>query len=377
MLDTLTLAMTLLAFPSVTPHDAGCQNFIGKHLEGIGFKLEYLRFGEVNNLYARHGSEGPVLVFVGHTDVVPSGPEQQWTSPPFEPVVRDGYLYGRGAADMKGSITAMLAATEQYLKKYPKQRGSIAFLLTSDEEGPAIDGTQKVVELLQKRGEKFDWCIVGEPSSEKQIGDVIKNGRRSSLSGHLKIIGKQGHIAYPQKADNPILNSLSALQELRDTVWDHGNDNFPATNWQISNIHAGTGAGNVIPGELEVQFNFRYSPEVTAETLEKRVAAILHKHHLRYELTWNNSAQPFITRQGDFINTCVNIIQNITGIKPKLSTSGGTSDGRFIAPTGCQVIEIGPVNASIHQIDERVNIEDLKILKEIYFQILVKMLSPV
>lgn len=377
MLDTLTLAMTLLAYPSVTPHDAGCQNFIGKHLEDIGFKLEHLRFGEVDNLYAQHGNEGPVLVFVGHTDVVPSGPEQQWTSPPFEPVVRNGYLYGRGAADMKGSIAAMLTATEQFLTKYPKYHGSIAFLLTSDEEGPAIDGTQKVVEQLQKRGEKFEWCIVGEPSSEKQVGDVIKNGRRGSLSGHLKIIGKQGHIAYPQKANNPILSSLPALQELRETVWDQGNENFPATSWQISNIHAGTGAGNVIPGELEVQFNFRYSPEVTANALEKRVVAILEKHHLHYELTWNNSAQPFITQQSDFINTCVDVIQNMTGTKPKLSTSGGTSDGRFMAPTGCQVVEIGPVNASIHQIDERVKVEDLKTLESIYFQILVKMLRPV
>ena len=373
-LDTLTLAMTLLAYPSITPLDAGCQDFIGKQLQSLGFKVEHIPYGKVSNLWARHGQGNPVLVFAGHTDVVPTGPLEQWSSPPFEPTVKDGYLYGRGAADMKGSLAAMLTATSQFLAQHPQHRGSIAFLITSDEEGPGIDGTQRVIELLKKRGEKLNWCIVGEPSSEVQIGDVIKHGRRGSLSGHLKVLGKQGHIAYPQLADNPILASLPGLQALHSEVWDQGNQDFPATSWQVSNIQAGTGAGNVIPGELNVQFNFRYSTAVTAEQLIARLENILNKYHLHYHIDWNHSGLPFLTPPGDFLDTCSKVIKDLTGKPPTLSTAGGTSDGRFIAPTGCQVIEIGPVNDSIHQINERVKINDLNILSNIYLQIMVKLL---
>jgi succinyl-diaminopimelate desuccinylase len=374
MSDTLNLAKELIARRSVTPDDAGCQELMIQRLEQLGFQVERLRFGEVDNFWARRGDAEPLYAFAGHTDVVPTGPEQQWTHPPFEPTVANGLLYGRGAADMKGSLAAMITACERFIAAHPDHQGSIGFLITSDEEGPAVDGTVKVVQHLEARGEKMNGCLVGEPTSSAVVGDVIKNGRRGSLGGTLTVRGKQGHVAYPHLARNPIHLAAPALAELAAQEWDQGNAFFPATSFQISNIHAGTGATNVIPGELEVWFNFRFSTEVSAEQLQQRVEAILDRHGLDYELQWQLSGQPFLTPSGELVEAAIAAVEKVMGLRPELSTSGGTSDGRFIAPTGAQVLELGPLNATIHQIDERVGVEDLDRLSAMYEQVLEQLL---
>jgi len=371
---TLELAMELIRRRSITPEDAGCQNLLAERLERLGFRVERLRFGEVDNLWARLGDEAPLFTFAGHTDVVPPGPMERWQSPPFEPTLRDGCLYGRGAADMKGSIAAMVTACERFLAT-SRPRGSIAFLITSDEEGPAVNGTVKVIEHLEKRDEKIDWCLVGEPTCTERLGDTLKNGRRGSLGGRLRVFGKQGHIAYPHLARNPVHAALPALTELSTTEWDRGNAFFPPTSFQISNIHAGTGATNVIPGELEVLFNFRFSTEVTDTELRRRVESILEAGGFDYELEWTLSGQPFLTPAGRLVDAARAAVGEVTGLEPQLSTSGGTSDGRFIAPTGAEVVELGPLNATIHQIDERVGIQELEQLSAIYQRILDRLLT--
>ncbi|MEJ2644018.1 MAG: succinyl-diaminopimelate desuccinylase [Gammaproteobacteria bacterium] len=375
MSETLDLAQALIARASVTPDDAGCQPLLAERLERMGFRCEPLRFGEVDNLWARRGEHGPLLAFAGHTDVVPTGPLDQWSSDPFVPGIRDGYLYGRGAADMKGSLAAMVTACERYLARHPDSRGSLAFLLTSDEEGPAVDGTVKVVEHLAERGEEMDWCVVGEPTSTEQVGDVIKNGRRGSLSAALTVLGTQGHVAYPQLADNPVHRAAPALAELCATEWDRGNEFFPPTTFQISNIHAGTGATNVIPGQLDVLFNFRYCTETDEQQLSTRVSEVLERHGLKYRIQWTHSGAPFLTEPGTLSEAACAAVRDVCGIEPQLSTSGGTSDGRFIAPTGAQVIELGPVNATIHKVDECVRIEDLDRLSLCYERIIDRLLT--
>lgn len=372
---TLSLAKDLIAQISVTPDDANCQAMMISRLEALGFKAEKLRFGEVENFWARRGNNGPVLAFAGHTDVVPTGPEEAWDNPPFSPKVIDGMLHGRGAADMKGSLAAMITACERFVEKHPDHKGSIAFLITSDEEGPAKNGTVKVVEHLESRNEKIDWCLVGEPSSTNQVGDVVKNGRRGSLGAVLKVKGVQGHVAYPHLARNPIHEAAPALAMLAAEHWDDGNAFFPPTSFQISNINAGTGATNVIPGEVEVVFNFRFSTESTAEGLQKRTQAILDQFNLDYELEWNLSGQPFLTAQGDLVEATVAAIKAVAGIDTELSTAGGTSDGRFIAPTGAQVVELGPVNATIHKVNEQVSAADLDTLSAMYEGILEQLLA--
>ena len=372
---TTQLAMELIRRPSVTPEDGGCQEAIAARLAGLGFTIEAMPFGEVSNLWARRGEAAPLLVFAGHTDVVPPGPLEQWQSPPFAPEIRDGYLYGRGAADMKGSLAAMVTACEGFVARHPRHRGSIAFLLTSDEEGPSIDGTVKVVDRLQARGEKIDWCIVGEPTSSQQVGDVVKNGRRGSLNGRLLVHGVQGHVAYPHLADNPIHRASPALAELCAVTWDHGNAHFPPTSFQISNIHAGTGADNVIPGELEVVFNLRYSTELNQAVIQQRVEDILQRHGLRYSLQWKLSGQPFLTEAGELVEAVRTAIRDVDGVETQLSTSGGTSDGRFIAPTGAQVVELGPVNATIHKLNECVAVADLERLSAQYRRTLERLLT--
>lgn len=372
---TLALARELIARPSVTPDDQGCQRLIGERLAVLGFSLEYMNFGEVTNLWARRGSEGPLLAFAGHTDVVPPGPESAWTSPPFRPEIRDGLLYGRGAADMKGSIAAMVTACERFLAAHPDHRGALAFLITSDEEGIATDGTVKVIETLEARNEKIDWCLVGEPSSVGQAGDVVKNGRRGSLSGTLCVRGVQGHVAYPHLADNPVHRALPALAELAATVWDEGNAFFPPTTFQISNIHAGTGATNVIPGTLEVLFNFRYSTESSEAGLKQRVHALLDRHGLDYRLDWFHSGAPFLTPAGELVEAVRAAVREVSGLETELSTGGGTSDGRFIAPTGAQVVELGPVNATIHKVDECVAVDELERLTRMYEGVLRHLLA--
>ena len=358
--------MDLIRRPSVTPDDAGCQELIAERLAPLGFSIEPLKFGEVQNLWARRGQERPLLVLAGHTDVVPTGPLSAWASDPFAPTLRDGCLYGRGAADMKGSIAAMVTAVERFIARHPRHPGSIAFLLTSDEEGPAIDGTFKVAKTLAERKETMDWCLLGEPSSEERLGDVIKVGRRGSLNAILKVHGTQGHVAYPHRADNPVHRALPALAELCATHWDEGNAYFPPTSFQISNIHAGTGAENVIPGALEVMFNFRYSTEWSEDALKRRVLEVLDGHGLRYQCDWRSSGQPFLTREGRLLEATRQAVREATGIAVKTSTSGGTSDGRFIAPLGVEVIELGPLNGTIHKVDECVAVEDLEILSRIY-----------
>lgn len=374
MSNTLELAKALIAKASVTPDDAGCQAMLAERLKALGFVIEPLRFGEVDNLWARRGNQAPLFVFAGHTDVVPTGPETEWQSPPFTPAIKEGKLYGRGAADMKSSLAAMITACERFLMQHPDHAGSIGFLITSDEEGPAIDGTVKVIETLQQRNEQIDWCLVGEPSSTDKVGDVIKNGRRGSLNAKLTIQGMQGHVAYPYLAQNPVHQFAPAMQELASIEWDQGNDHFPPTTFQISNIRAGTGATNVIPGELEVLFNFRFSTEVTEEELRHRVEAILDKHGLDYHIEWSLSGQPFLTVEGELIDAVQSAIESVTGYATKLSTAGGTSDGRFIAPTGAQVVELGPINATIHKINECVDIAELDTLSEIYEQVLINLL---
>ena len=371
---TLELAMELIRRRSITPEDAGCQNLLAERLERLGFRVERLRFGEVDNLWARLGDDAPLFAFAGHTDVVPPGPVERWQSPPFEPTLQDGCLYGRGAADMKGSIAAMVTACERFLAT-SRPAGSIAFLITSDEEGPAVDGTVKVIEFLEKRDEKIDWCLVGEPTCAERLGDTLKNGRRGSLGGRLRVFGKQGHIAYPHLAQNPVHAALPALAELCATEWDRGNAFFPPTSFQISNIHAGTGATNVIPGELEVSFNFRFSTEVTDAELRRRVESILEAGGFDYALEWTLSGQPFLTPAGRLVDAARAAVGEVTGLEPQLSTSGGTSDGRFIAPTGAEVVELGPLNATIHQIDERVGVQELEQLSAIYERILDRLLT--
>lgn len=372
---TLDLSLQLLRQPSVTPVDHNCQNLMAERLEKIGFKIETMRFDDVDNLWARKGTEAPVFCFAGHTDVVPTGNLDAWNTNPFVPEIRDGKLYGRGSADMKTALAAMVVASERFVAKHPDHKGSIAFLITSDEEGPSINGTVKVVETLEARQEKMTWCLVGEPSSTHKLGDIIKNGRRGSLNGVLTVKGKQGHVAYPHLAINPIHTASKVIAELCETVWDHGNEYFPATSFQISNIQAGTGATNVVPGNMTVTFNFRYSTEVTADQLKTRVLEILDQHQVDYEIEWTLSGLPFLTPVGELVNAARQAIRNVTGVETKLSTSGGTSDGRFIAPTGAQVLELGVLNATIHQINEHVDVADLEPLAEIYEQILEGLLT--
>lgn len=373
MSDTLDLARELIRRPSVTPEDAGCQALIAERLAALGFHVESMPFGEVANLWAVHGEQGPLFAFAGHTDVVPTGPEAHWRTPPFEPTVVDGYLHGRGAADMKGSVAAFVVAVERFIRRYPEHSGRIALLLTSDEEGPARDGTRRVVEELDRRGIRIDHCLVGEPSSTEHVGDVVKIGRRGSLHGHLVVNGIQGHVAYPHLARNPIHDAAPALAELAATRWDDGNEGFPPTSFQISNIHAGTGVYNVIPGTAEVDFNFRFSTELTADAIRERVERILDAHGLDCTVEWHLSGEPFLTLEGALVDATRAAIAGTTGGEPTLSTGGGTSDGRFIAPTGAQVVELGPVNATIHQIDERVRAADLDTLTDLYEAILVRL----
>ncbi len=375
MSNTLDLAKQLIARQSLTPLDDGCLDIIGTRLAPLGFNLDKMRHGEVDNLWARRGTASPVVCFAGHTDVVPTGPVDRWDSAPFTPTVRDGMLYGRGAADMKGSIAAFITAVELFVAEHPQHRGSVALLLTSDEEGIAVDGTVRVVEALRQRNEKLDYCIVGEPTSVSKTGDTIKNGRRGSLSGTLIVKGVQGHIAYPHLVKNPIHLAAPAIAELAATEWDKGNEYFPPTSWQISNIHGGTGATNVVPGTVEILFNFRHSTASTVDSLKQRVHAILDKHGLEYDLQWEKSSgKPYLTPRGDLVDAVSAAIKQVQGIDTELSTSGGTSDGRFIADICPQVIELGPLNATIHKLNECVAVEDLDALSEIYRLTLVRLL---
>ena len=366
MTATLELAKTLIARRSLTPDDAGCQEILIERLEILGFHIERMRFGFVDNFWARRGKSGPLIVFAGHTDVVPSGPEESWYSPPFEPTIRDGLLYGRGAADMKTSLAAFITAIEAFIESHPDHEGSIALLITSDEEGVAIDGTVRVVDALKARGEKINYCIVGEPTSNKLVGDMIKNGRRGSLSGKLTVKGIQGHIAYPHLVKNPIHMAAPAIAELASTVWDNGNEYFPPTSWQISNINGGTGATNVVPGTVDILFNFRFSTASTEQGLKERVHEILDRHNLTYDLEWELSGKPYLTPKGNLVDAISSAIHKSYGIIPELSTTGGTSDGRFIADICPQVIEFGPLNATIHKLNECVGVADIEPLKLAY-----------
>jgi len=372
---TFELARELISRVSITPNDGGCQEVLAQRLARLGFTIERLRFGEVDNRWARRGSTQPLVCFAGHTDVVPTGPLSQWRSDPFLPTVRDGVLYGRGAADMKSSIAAFITAVEGFLADHPAHPGSIALLITSDEEGIAVNGTVKVVEALRARGETMDYCIIGEPSSVSLLGDTMKNGRRGSLSGELLVRGVQGHIAYPHLSRNPIHEFAPALAELTAAKWDEGNEYFPPTTWQVSNIAAGTGAGNVIPGELRVSFNFRFSTASTPESLKARVHEVLDRHKLDYSLTWSLSGRPFLTPKGKLVDSLSRAVNAVTGRTPELSTSGGTSDGRFIADICREVVEMGPINASIHRLDEHIAVEDLDALSRIYRLALANVLN--
>lgn len=374
---TFELACELISRSSITPNDAGCQEILRQRLARLGFHVEPMRFGDVDNLWARRGGSAPLVCFAGHSDVVPAGPLEQWQSDPFKPEVRDGFLYGRGAADMKSSIAAFVTATERFLAEHPDHPGSIALLITSDEEGLAVNGTVKVVEHLQARGEVLDYCIVGEPSSVDRLGDTMKNGRRGSLSGELLVRGVQGHIAYPHQARNPIHQFAAALAELAAVEWDQGNEYFPPTTWQVSNIHAGTGASNVIPGELRASFNFRFSTASPVESLKNRVHAILDRHTLDYRLDWWLSGNPFVTPRGKLVECLSRAVQDVAGCLPQLSTSGGTSDGRFIARICPELVELGPINASIHKLNEHIALADLDALSRIYQQALTDLLVDV
>jgi len=372
---TLELAQQLIAKPSVTPDDCDCQNIMIERLAAIGFEVERLPFGEVDNFWARRGNQAPVLAFAGHTDVVPTGPVDNWQHHPFQPLIEDGMLCGRGAADMKGSLAAMVTACERFVANHPDHSGSIAFLITSDEEGPSVNGTIKVVEHLEARQEKMDWCIVGEPSSTDRVGDVVKNGRRGSLGAKLVVKGIQGHVAYPHLARNPIHQVAPALDALAHAHWDNGNEFFPPTSFQISNINGGTGATNVIPGHVDVVFNFRFSTENTADSLKQKTHKILDDYGLEYDIEWTLFGEPFLTGRGDLVQAVISAIRTEAAVEPELSTSGGTSDGRFIAPTGAQVIELGPCNATIHKLNERIKAADLDILTKIYEQVMVNLLA--
>ncbi|HEY0335493.1 MAG TPA: succinyl-diaminopimelate desuccinylase [Stenotrophomonas sp.] len=366
MSDVLDLTCELISRASVTPEDAGCQALIAERLATAGFACEHLRLGEVDNLWATHGQGAPVLLLLGHTDVVPPGPPEAWASDPFLPQVRDGVLYGRGAADMKSGVAAFVVAAEQYVQAHPNHAGTLALLLTSDEEGDAIDGVRHVARLFQERGQRIDWCITGEPSSTAKLGDLLRVGRRGSLSGTLTVKGVQGHVAYPHKARNPIHLAAPALAELAGRQWDEGYESFPPTSLQISNIHAGTGANNVIPGELQVVFNLRYNPHWEAARLEAEVESLLRRHELDFELRWHRSGEPFYTPEGRLREVARQVLGDFAGAPPEESTGGGTSDARFIAPLGAQCIEVGPVNASIHQVDEHVRVADLEQLPVLY-----------
>jgi len=375
MSNTLELAKSLISKASITPDDHGCQAIMIDRLNKIGFEIHPLKFGDVDNFWAVHGDSGPLFAFAGHTDVVPAGDENAWNTKPFEPTIKDGYLYGRGAADMKGGLASMVTATEKFIKENPNHKGRIAFLITSDEEGVAVNGTVKVMDYLKANEQKIDYCLLGEPSSTSSTGDVIKNGRRGSLNGVLKVNGKQGHVAYPHLAKNPIHLVSPALDDLCNQEWDNGNDYFPATSFQISNMHSGDGVTNVIPGDAQVKFNFRYSTETNKENLQKKVHEILDLHNLDYSIEWSHSGYPFLTPKGELVSACVEAIKKTKGIDTELSTSGGTSDGRFIAQEGTQVVELGPVNATIHQINESVLVQDLDDLSEIYYQVLRNIFS--
>jgi len=373
-IDPLGLTRELIARRSLTPQDAGCLDLIAGLLEPLGFQCERLAANGVDNLWARRGAAAPLVAFAGHTDVVPTGPLEHWVSDPFTPTVRDGALYGRGAADMKASLAAFVTAIARFVAAHPDHPGSLAVLFTSDEEGPAVDGTVRVVEALRARGEKIDYCIVGEPTSVSRLGDMIKNGRRGSLSGHLVVKGVQGHVAYPHLAKNPVHEVAPALAELAQTKWDEGNEYFPPTTWQVSNFNAGTGAGNVIPGEARIQFNFRFSTASTLESLQTRVHGILDRHGVPYELEWRYDGRPYLTKRGELVDAVAKAIKTVTGIATELSTSGGTSDGRFIADICPQVVEFGPTHATIHKVNECINLRELEELPEIYQQILVNLL---
>jgi succinyl-diaminopimelate desuccinylase len=374
MSDILELTCDLIRRPSVTPQDNGCQALLGARLARAGFAVEHLRFGDVDNLWARHGESGPVLIFLGHTDVVPSGPAAEWSSPPFEPRIREGHLFGRGAADMKSGVAAMTLALEAFTRNYPQHGGVVGLLLTSDEEGPSVDGVRRVAEEFRRRGQRVDWCLVGEPSSQERLGDLIRVGRRGSLHGRLRVHGVQGHVAYPDKARNPIHLAAPVLAELAGTRWDEGNEGFPPTSFQISNLHAGTGANNVIPGSLEAVFNFRFGTASTAEGLRQRVEACLARHGLDHSIEWELSGEPFLTAPGALRTAVSEAVQVVCGIEPLPSTGGGTSDGRFIAPLGAEVVELGPVNASIHKIDECVALADLERLPDLYLEVARRLL---
>lgn len=372
---TGALAVEMMRIASVTPDDRGCNQLMIDRLSALGFQIEVMRFGQVNNFWARYGNSGPVLCFAGHTDVVPSGPEDKWQSPPFEPVVRDGYLYGRGAADMKGSLAAMITACEAVLQQGKLLNGSLAFLITADEEGAALHGTREVINTLESRAEKIRWCIVGEPSSTERVGDVVKIGRRGSLHGILTVHGIQGHVAYPHLARNPVHRAMLPLHELSHEVWDEGNAAFPPTSFQISNIHAGTRVDNVIPGDMQVVFNFRFSTELNEDLIRQRTEQILDRHALEYTLEWKLSGQPFLTNSQQLISAVSDSIREVNGVLTEASTSGGTSDGRFIAPTGAEVVELGPCNATIHKIDENVRLSDLDELSLMYQGIIRRLLT--
>ena len=372
---TLQLATDLIARPSITPDDAGCQAMLIERLTAIGFECETMVFDDVTNLWARRGRAAPVLAFAGHTDVVPPGPLEQWHSDPFVPEIRDGNLFGRGAADMKSSIAAMVTACERFVAQHAQHQGSIALLITSDEEGIATNGTVKVIEVLEARGEKIDWALIGEPSSLAHVGDVVKNGRRGSIGAKLVINGVQGHVAYPHKVDNPIHRAMPALHDLARHEWDRGNSFFPPTSLQISNINSGTGAHNVVPAHAEVWFNLRYSTEIDAKQIIETTRVILDKHELDYEINWSVSGYPFLTPEGELVEAARQAIKQHTGHAPALETTGGTSDGRFIAPTGAQVLELGPVNETIHKLNEHVNVKELDLLSDIYHSILENLLS--
>lgn len=375
LLDVIAVTKELVSRKSVTPEDAGCQVYLKQALAELGFVNETMVFEDTTNLWARRGNASPVFCFAGHTDVVPTGPKENWKYDPFAPTEENGFLYGRGTADMKASIAAMLVASQKFVRDHPDHKGSIAYLITSDEEGPFINGTTKVIDALEARQEKIDYCIVGEPSSTKRTGDVIKNGRRGSLTADVKVIGVQGHVAYPHLVDNPIHSIGPVISDLVNTKWDEGNAFFPATSMQISNISGGTGATNVVPGHADFIFNFRYSTEVTAEELQQQVYAILDKHKLKYEIKWTFNGLPFLTKPGTLVDACLKSISTSTGIEATLSTAGGTSDGRFIAPTGAQVVELGPENNTIHKVDECVNIQNVKDLENIYYHIMVELLT--
>jgi len=375
MSKTLSITKELILKKSITPFDDGCQDLLINHLQLLGFTIEKMPFGKVNNFYARKGQEAPLLVFAGHTDVVPPGPEKEWASPPFKPTIKNNKLYGRGTADMKTSLAAFIVGIEEFLTENKNHKGSLGLLITSDEEGVAIDGTVKVVEALKNKEEKIDFCIVGEPTCVEKFGDTIKNGRRGSLSAKLKVHGIQGHIAYPELIKNPIHDVAPVIDELVQTIWDEGNEYFPKTSWQISNINAGTGATNVVPGFVEILFNFRYSSENTANMLKSQFEKILNKHQLDYDINWEHSGEPYLTETGVLVNSLSDAINQVSGIKPIVSTTGGTSDGRFISKICDQVVEFGPINKSIHKINENVNVDDIETLKDIYKLTISKILK--